>query len=94
MALRYGTHGQMNKGDDEEDEFAGLRSARKRKARMVVSDEEEERNNVSTSPRWFCAVPHSNQAKRPIVPSRHCDLLAYYLSLLPYLPTCHHLLPR
>jgi hypothetical protein len=41
----------MNKGDDEGDELAGSKSARKRKARMVISDEEEERIDVSASPR-------------------------------------------
>jgi hypothetical protein len=51
MALGYGTTGQMNKGDDEGDELAGSKSARKRKARMVISDEEEERIDVSASPR-------------------------------------------
>ena len=42
----------MNKGDDEGDELAGLRSARKRKARMVISDDNEEENNVSTLSAW------------------------------------------
>jgi hypothetical protein len=46
------------------------------------------------SPRFSHAVPYRNEAMRPNVLTQRHDLLAYYLSLLPYLLACHHPLPH